>query len=264
MKTTRLSAIPLSATAFTLSAFAVPLSIVSTHLERPGLTGPLLIAVGGLMTTAAMGRIGHFADVGQHSVERVENAWRLIRRVGCRPLPSDQVRSLSGWAITTLSGERHWAWGLKLSAGSLLWLATALGAASLAAAAACLALRVTAMAAPEFITGLPFAPYWSDALLLALPALLWPVARSRLGPLAGAELPGEAEFARAQVELVARLTALRQQAGGAAMTAVDQGLDGMVAAFQRLAPMLAQPAEARPHLLEGLSEMAAELAGEEA
>lgn len=262
MKTTRLSAIPVSATAFTVAAFAVPLSITSMHVERPGLIAPLLITVCGLLTTAAMGRIGHFADVGQHSLERVENAWRLIRRVGLRPLPSDHVQSLSGWAITTLSGERHWAWGLKLSAGSLLWLASVLGPASLIAAATCLGLRLTAIIAPELVAGLPFTPWWSDAVLLAAPALLWPFARSRLAPLARAELPTERQFAEAQVELVARLTSLPQQAGGAAMTAVDQGVDGLIAAFRSLAPMLAHRPDVQPHLLEGLSEMAAELAGE--
>src|SRR3569623_1090231 len=202
MKTTRLTVIPLSATAFTLTAFAVPLSITVMHFDRPGLTDPLLVGVCGLLTTGAMGRIGHFADVGHHSLERVENAWTLIRRAGSRPLPSAHLRSMTGWAIRTLTGERHWAWGLKLSAGSLSWLAGLLGLASLGAAAACLTAWGLALADPGLAAALPIAPHASDALLLALPALLWPVARYRLAPLARADLPTEAAFAEAQVDLV--------------------------------------------------------------
>jgi hypothetical protein len=257
MKTKRLTAVPLTATGFTLAAFAVPLSITVSHIDRPGLAEPLLVAVSGLLAAAAMGRIGHFGDVGHHSLERVETAWTLIRRAGSRPLPSDHLRTMTGWAIRTLAAERHWAWGLKLGAGSLQWLATVLGLAALAGAAGCLLAWALALIDPELTAALPIAPYGSDALVLAVPALLWPVARFRLGPLARAELPTEAEFAEAQVELVRRLTALRQQAGSAAMTAVDHGLDGLMALAGRMAA-LAPPAG--PDDLAGLSEIPRELA----
>ena len=251
--------IPLTATSLAFAAFMLPAWFVQDHLRRSAPPDLSAIPDAVLLTLLAAVALAYLGSVRWRDLERLENAWAITTRLGRRSMPADRLRASARWAMGALFKERYWGRALNAAAAGLRWTTPALAVASLTAAAACAVLAGLGALAPQAAAQLAVAPGWSDALLLALPALLWPVVRMHLPRLAHAEVPSEEQINHAHVELMDRLTDPKVQAGSAAMTAVDRGLDGVFALARRAGAVMPSMGQRPPHELQGLSEVPREL-----